>query len=170
MSTKSKHEVMKLIQAAKKYFSSCAPSQKPPVLQGGNGWMALNGEWYFALFCLTEQSIKRVQEYKTKKWHPFPGLFSPSESGAALIAIDSTDNFFDSNMTQNGLAFNVGRKSSFILLNHRHSITDAKGNKADYIVDLAFVVGIDTISTFKTPEDAFIHLFEYLTKVWSSRR
>ena len=170
MSNKPKYDPMKLTLAAKRFFSSCPPSQVPPELQDGGTWMTLNGVWYWALFYLTEPSLRRVHEYQAKTWHPFPGLFSPNESGTALIAMDGTDGFFDSNMTENGYAFRVGRKASFILHNHRHSITDAEGKKADYLVDLAFVVGIDTASRFKTAEKAFIHLFKYLTEVWSSRR
>ena len=87
-----------------------------------------------------------------------------------MIAMDGTDGFFDSNMTQNGYAFRVGRKASFILHNHRHSITDDKGNVADYLVDLAFVVGIDKASEFNQADKAFIHLFKHFTEIWSSRR
>jgi hypothetical protein len=114
--------------------------------------------------------LQRVREYQAKKWHPFPGLFSPTESASALIAMDGTDGFFESNVTKNGYAFRVGRNASFILHNHRHSITDPEGNKADYVVDLAFVVGVDAAAKFRTTEKAFTHLFKYLTTVWRSER
>lgn len=170
MANKPKYDPKKLTQAAKRFFSTCSPGQVPPELQDGEVWMALNGEWYWALFYLTESSLQRVREYQVKKWHPFPGLFSPTESASALIAMDGKDGFFESNVTKNGYAFRVGRNASFILHNHRHSITDPAGNKADYLVDLAFVVGVGAAAKFKTTEKAFTHLFKYLTKVWRSER
>jgi len=170
MANKEKYDPKKLTQTAKRFFSKCSPSMVPPELQGGEAWMALNGEWYWALFYLTDTSLQRVRKYQAKKWHPFPGLFSPTESASALIAMDGIDGFFESNMTENGYAFRIGRNASFILHNHRHSITNPEGIKVDYLVDLAFVVGIDAADKFKTTEKAFTHLFKYLTKVWSGER
>ena len=170
MANKPKYDPKKLIRAAKRFFSACSPTQVPPELHGDNAWMTVNGGWYHALFCFTEPSLRRVREYQAKKWHPFPGLFSPTESGSALIAMNGTDGFFDSNVTENGYAFRVGRNASFILHSHRHLIVDADGKQADYLVDLAFIVGVDAASKFKTTEKAFNHLFKYLTTVWSSKQ
>jgi hypothetical protein len=170
MATKPKYDSKRLIQTAKNFFSKCSPGEIPPELQSVGAWIALNGEWYWVLFYLTEPSLLRVREYQKKKWHPFPGLFSPTESSSALIAMDGTDGFFESNITENSYAFRVGRNASFILHNHRHSITDYAGKRADYLVDLAFVVGINNAAKFKTTEMAFSHLFKYLSKVWSGKR
>jgi hypothetical protein len=170
MPNKPTYDWEKLAAVARSFFSSDQRKQMLPDFQGVEIWLTSNGEWFWVIFFLTAESFRRFHEYQDKGWNPFPGLFSPDESGSAAIAVHGEYGFYDSNMTQNGYAFLAGRDGSFIIHNHRHSTTDAKGNTADYLVDLAFVVGIDILARYENSEEAFIHLFEHFEKVWSSKR
>lgn len=160
----------KLIQSAQDFFLTCPKEKVPPVLHSKGTWTVLRGGWFWALFYVTEPSLRRIREYQAKKWHPFPGLFSPDETGPVLIATDGKDGLFDSNITENGYGFRVGRNATFILHNHRQIITDETGNKAEYQVELAFVVGENAAREYGSIENAFLHLFKYLVQIWGAKR
>ena len=79
------HDPEKLMRAAGDFFSALEPSLLPPVLQKEGGWIFLDGVWFLALFYVPFDSSSIIRKFRRKKWHPFPGLFAPSESTPALI-------------------------------------------------------------------------------------
>jgi len=164
------YDPKKIIQTAQAFFSACSKEKVPLVLQGKGKWSVLNGGWFWSLFYLTEHSLNRLRDYEAKKWHPFPGLFSPAETGPGLIKLDGKNAFLDSCVTKNGYAIRVGRNATFILHNHHHSIHDDQGHKADYRVDLAFVIGVNAASEYPDLETAFHPLFQRFTDKLSSGR
>ncbi len=158
----------RLFEAAEQFFSKCKPEELPKVLTNpGHKWMFIDGKWFMALFCLSPEGFSQAQNFQEKGWHPFPGLFTPSENEKVSNFAGGKGGYYTSNTTDGGYAYKIGRSASFILHNHRHTFTDPERWNITYIVELAFVVGMEASEPGETLEDVFQSLFERLRSVWT---
>lgn len=153
-----------VVRTAESFFSRASPAGIPPVLMQPSGtWLPLRRRWFLALFYVSQGSIARVREYRGRGWDAFPTLFTPTENDVGLVDMGGKDGLFVSTSTRSGYGFRVRREASFILENHRH-VANVSGTRIEFIVDLAFIFGAEALTEFPTIDEAFLHLFAYLTQ------
>ena len=157
-------DMTSVVRTAETFFSKASPAGVPPVLMQPSGtWLPQRRRWFLALFYLSQGSVARVREYRARGWEAFPTLFTPTENDIGLVDMGGKDGLFVSTSTRNGYGFRVRREASFILENHRH-VANVSGARIEFIVDLGFIFGAEALTEFATIDEAFLHLFTYLTQ------
>lgn len=142
----------------------------PSVLKRAGGWMASYNDSTLGIFYLDRNELKRVSEYQSNGWPPFPGFLisdkNCSSDTPVAMAIGGICNIFSSNRTSNMFAFCVKPGATFTVVDHFQEIKDISGKEFKYKVDLAFIIGVTKEEPWESIKKRLEKLFEHSLKVW----
>ncbi len=139
----------------------------PSILNLPGKWVASYSTGVLAILYLNNAQIERVVECNNKNINPFAGFIAPEGIGSPVaINVSGTNNVFVSNSIANMYSFKVSPEASFIVLNHTQELTDSSGEKMQYTVDLALVLGLREKETWDSLAVRLLQLFDYFEVVW----
>jgi len=140
------------LQYVENFFGGFTGEEKavlPKILKSHDvRWMVTYEGSTLGIYPQTRADLERSVEYNNMGLPSFPG-FTISEDeipDGAPVAITASGSclFYSSNYTANMFAFSVLPGCSLAVVDHFHEvIVSSSGDKLEYHVDLAFILGID---------------------------
>jgi hypothetical protein len=155
------------------FFAECVDRDRevlPTVLQDTGVWMAIGTHEVLVFFFLNEAEQLRVNDFKNKGIHPFPGFVigeGERPSGErAVYNVTSPFRFYSGKKSCGGFAFSVTPMASFVVENHTHELKGLSDAMGPYRVDLAFGLGYGKQETWPKFEKRLSPLLTYARDVW----
>lgn len=145
----------------------------PSILNRWDLWVTVQDSYVFALAFVDEKERRRVDEFTSKGWDPFPGLFAPA-AASKNVAFDAKNTFgvYSSNVTENILAFAINPGVHFTIEEHIHLTRTPEGESIRYHVPLAFVLGLSESRgvTWNCIENSLLALATHTMDWWRGGR
>ena len=139
----------------------------PNVLKHEVHWLCFSNEQLLMLMFLDAPEISRIQEFDSKGYNLFPGLFTTEQSSGAMMGLSNSRNSVVSGCTSSGMnSFAIGPDCTFIVEEHTQILNTNELGEIKYTVPLAYFISfgekITESSAYKTLEELIV----YSIKSW----
>ena len=114
----------------------------PSVLtQEPVSWSSFGDDKLLGLFFIDKADQERIQLYKERSIHPFPGLITTDKGVSAGIRLEnSRNNLFSHCSVKNSISFSVGPDSTAIIFDHTQILKGTDIGDIEYKVQVAYIV------------------------------
>ncbi len=143
----------------------------PKIFQKVGKWIAVHDQSILSIFYLDPSDQNKIVEFQKKGWNPFPAFFVPTgQDGPVAFRMGGTNGFFNSNRVSNMYAFKVQPGASFTVSGHFQEVTAPSGEKIQYKISLAFVLGLNENEQWESIEKRLKSLLENTMQNWKRVR
>jgi hypothetical protein len=108
----------------------------------------------------------RINEYRSKRFDPFPGLITFGNLGSAFRVEKSRYMLIQSCSVENAYALSLGNDSTIIMVDHKQSIKTQELGRVEYHIPLAYIVSYGDEINKATVYEYFEGLIAYSINMW----
>jgi len=139
----------------------------PAVLQNSPfSWIVFSPPDYLMVLFTNPGDEKRIKEYTSKKYDPFPGLITLENKGAVFRVDKSRYMLIQSSAVNNSYAISLGKDSTIIIVDHRQLIKTQEIGQIEYQIPLAYIISYGNEISKATIYDYFDGLIAYSINMW----
>lgn len=137
------------------------------ITQEPLSWVSFGEDNLLGLIFIDAPDQKRIQQFKERNLHPFPGLITTDKGVPCVFRLENSRNSIFSNCkVENSISFCIGPDSTAVILEHSQILRGTDAGDIAYKVHLGYVVafGIEI-----TPDNAYEYLEDliaYSIKQW----
>ncbi|MBU0975369.1 MAG: hypothetical protein ABIE03_06990 [Patescibacteria group bacterium] len=125
---------------------------------------------YILQIFLDNTDFKRIDSYKKKGYHPFPGLFSNKKGDQCAFNLqDALNSYFDNNIMENIYAFSYESIDSTAILEGQKHIIHSNGVDIEYNINLAYLIFLGSKINSTTYLSYHADLVRYSINTWLSK-
>ena len=130
-------------------------------------WLSLGDDILFGLIFIDEINKQRINKFKQRNLHPFPGLMTSDSTVPAAFRIEkSRNNVFSGCTVKNSFSFSIGQDSTIVITDHLQVLTGTEVGDIEYKVPLAYVVSFGDEITDENAYEYLEELIAYSIKIW----
>lgn len=139
----------------------------PDVLKHEVRWICFSNEQLLMLMFLDEPESARIQDFDSKGYNLFPGLFTTEQTGGAMMGMSNSRNGVVSGCTSSGMnSFAIGPDCTFIVQNHTQILKTNELGEIKYTVPLAYFISFGEEITENSAYKSLEELVVYSIKSW----
>lgn len=142
----------------------------PNIIKGEIRWVSFSNDELLILIFLDSDEMRRIQEYSSKGYDPFPGFITTNRSVGAGMRLENSKNNLISGCSVSGTySFSVGKDSSFIVQDHLQTLQTNELGEIKYKIPLAYVISFGESISETNAYESLEELMAYSIKIWREK-
>lgn len=142
----------------------------PNIIKGEIRWVSFSNDELLILIFSDSDEMRRIQEYNSKGYDPFPGFITTKQSVGAGMRLENSKNTLISGCSVSGMySFSVGKDSSFIVQDHLQTLQTNELGEIKYKIPLAYVISFGESISENNAYESLEELIAYSIKIWREK-